>query len=300
VLQGALLVDKPSGPTSHDIVARVRRALGVSRIGHTGTLDPLATGLLVLLVGNVTRLAQFLAADRKEYLADIRLGIATDTYDAEGLEPSRRSAATTDLPALDSIAGALARFRGTFDQLPPPFSAKKIAGRRAYEAARDRKPVDLRPVQVTVHDLELVARTDDVVRLRVLCSAGFYVRSLAHDLGVALGCGAHLAGLRRTRAGVFTLEEATPLSTIEQEKAEAAARLVPSDALLGHLPALRLSEEGTRRAAHGNLVGPGHLTDGSANAAATDRLRLLDPAGRLVAVAERQVDGSLHPVVVLV
>jgi len=297
-LQGALLVDKPSGPTSHDVVARVRRALGVSRIGHTGTLDPLATGLLVLLVGNVTRLAQFLAGDLKEYLADVRLGVATDTYDAEGLDPSRRSPA--DVPALDSIAGALVRFRGTFDQLPPPFSAKKIAGQRAYKAARDRQPVDLRPVQVTVHDLELVSQIDDVVRLRVLCSAGFYVRSLAHDLGVALGCGAHLAGLRRIRAGAFSVDQATVLSTIEQERAEAAARLVPSDVLLGHLPALRLSEEGTRRATHGNLVGPAHVTDASANVGTADRLRLLDPSGHLVAIAERLGDGSLHPVVVLV
>jgi tRNA pseudouridine55 synthase len=297
-LQGALLVDKPSGPTSHDVVARVRRALGVSRIGHTGTLDPLATGLLVLLVGNVTRLAQFLAGDLKEYLADVRLGVATDTYDAEGLDPSRRSPA--DVPALDSIAGALVRFRGTFDQLPPPFSAKKIAGQRAYKAARDRQPVDLRPVQVTVHNLELVSQIDDVVRLRVLCSAGFYVRSLAHDLGVALGCGAHLAGLRRIRAGAFSVDQATVLSTIEQERAEAAARLVPSDVLLGHLPALRLSEEGTRRATHGNLVGPAHVTDASANVGTADRLRLLDPSGHLVAIAERLGDGSLHPVVVLV
>jgi len=297
-LQGALLVDKPSGPTSHDVVARARRALGVSRIGHTGTLDPLATGLLVLLVGNVTRLAQFLAGDLKEYLADVRLGVATDTYDAEGLDPSRRSPA--DVPALDSIAGALVRFRGTFDQLPPPFSAKKIAGQRAYKAARDRQPVDLRPVQVTVHDLELVSQIDDVVRLRVLCSAGFYVRSLAHDLGVALGCGAHLAGLRRIRTGAFSVDQATVLSTIEQERAEAAARLVPSDVLLGHLPALRLSEEGTRRATHGNLVGPAHVTDASANVGTADRLRLLDPSGHLVAIAERLGDGSLHPVVVLV
>jgi len=299
LISGALLVDKPSGPTSHDIVARVRRALGVSRIGHTGTLDPLATGLLVLLVGNVTRLAQFLAGDLKEYLADVRLGIATETYDAEGLDLSHRSPGG-ELPALETIAAALDRFRGTFDQVPPHFSAKKVAGRRAYEAARDRKPVDLRPVTVTVHDLELVSRTDDVVRLRVLCSAGFYVRSLAHDLGVALGCGAHLAGLRRTKAGVFSVEQATALATIEHEGAEVAARLLPSETLLAHLPGLRLSEDGARRAAHGNLIGPAHLTEVSGTADGAERLRLLDPGGRLVAVAERQGDGSLHPVVVLV
>jgi len=298
-LQGALLVDKPSGPTSHDIVARVRRVLGVSRIGHTGTLDPLATGLLVLLVGNATRLAQFLAGDRKEYLADVRLGITTDTYDAEGLDPSNRSSAR-ELPDLESIGAALDRFRGTFDQVPPPFSAKKIAGRRAYEAARDRKPVDLRPVEVTVHDLELVAQMDDVVRLRVLCSAGFYVRSLAHDLGVALGCGAHLAGLRRTKAGAFSVEQATALATLEQERVEAGRRLVPGETILGHLPGLRLSEDGVRRAAHGNPIRPAHLIDVSGDIGGADRLRLLDPGGHLVAVAERQGDGSLHPVVVLV
>jgi tRNA pseudouridine55 synthase len=298
-MTGLLLVDKPSGPTSHDIVARVRRVLGVSRIGHTGTLDPLATGLLVLLVGNVTRLAQFLSGDEKEYLADVRLGIATDTYDAEGLDPSYRSTAS-ELPSADSIAAALDRFRGTFAQVPPPFSAKKIAGRRAYEAARHRKLVDLRPVQVTVHDLELVSRTDDVARLRVRCSAGFYVRSLAHDLGVALGCGAHLAQLRRTRAGAFSVEQAAALSTIEAERVEAASRLLPSETLLSHLPGVQLSEEGVRRAAHGNLLGPAHLAETSGNVGVAHRLRLLDPDGRLVAVAERQDDGSLHPIVVLV
>jgi tRNA pseudouridine55 synthase len=280
-------------------VSRVRRALGVSRIGHTGTLDPLATGLLVLLVGPVTRLAQFLVSDIKEYLADVRLGIATDTYDAEGLDPATLGNVER-LPSSRDIADALHRFRGTFQQTPPPYSAKKVGGRRAYEDARVRRPVELQPVQVTVHELALLSRSGDLVRLRVVCSAGFYIRSLAHDLGLALGCGGHLAALRRTKAGAFCVEQGAPLATIEAEQANARARLVSPDVLLGHMPAVRLSEDGTRRVTHGNFVGPSHLTDEAPPIVNAARVRLIDPAGRLLAVAERLGDGSLHPVVVLV
>ncbi len=190
VMTGALLVDKPAGPTSHDVVARARRALGTSRIGHTGTLDPLATGLLVLLVGRATRLAQFLVGDVKEYLADVRLGIETRTYDAEGLDgepPDDGTEVGQALPALDAIETALGAFRGTFLQTPPPYSAKKVAGRRAYEHARRDTQVELRPVEVTVHQLEIVRATGSAVSLRLVCTAGFYVRSLAHDLGRSAG-----------------------------------------------------------------------------------------------------------------
>jgi tRNA pseudouridine55 synthase len=301
MLTGALLVDKPAGPTSHDVVARVRRALGIPRIGHTGTLDPLATGLLVLLIGQATRLAQFLVGDVKEYVADIRLGIETDTYDAEGqpVEAMAMPIARSEIQDA-AVASALEAFRGTFQQVPPPHSAKKVAGRRAYEHARRHDPLELAPVEVTVHRLERLEGAEGLVRLRVLCSAGFYVRSLAHDLGRALGCGAHLAALCRTRVGAFSIEEACSLAAIEADGPGAGDRLLPLDRLVGDMPALRLSEEGVRRAGHGNAVSPRHLTQGGLPDPGQPRVRLIDPVGRLVAIAAHGADGLLHPVVVLV
>jgi tRNA pseudouridine55 synthase len=324
---GALVIDKPSGPTSHDVVARVRRSLRSRRVGHTGTLDPLATGVLVLLTGRATRLARFLVKDDKEYVADIRLGISTPTYDATSLPLDFRLKAEATRPqaqaeghALEAhsqeththdefrgfrlqaedLDAVLEQFRGTFRQTPPPFSAKKVAGRRAYEHARRQEPVELLPVEVTVHDLQIASHAEDLLRLRVACSAGFYVRSLAHDLGQRLGCGAHLEALRRTRTGRFTIDEAVPLDQVEAEGSKAARRLTPLTTLLDHLPALRLSEEGARRAAHGAAVAPWQITDGLAAAASTAQVRLLDPAGDLLAVADRGSDALLHPVVVLV
>ena len=212
-MHGALLVDKPSGPTSHDIVGFTRRLLKTTRVGHTGTLDPLATGLLVILVGHATRLAQFLVGDEKEYIADVRLGVSTPTYDAASLD--------------EDVERVLDTFRGSFQQTPPPFSAKKVAGVAAYVRARRNESVDLKPVLVTVRELQVlptstikhrssaigpdpsaigpdpsaighrpsVVDRNGLLRLRVTASAGFYVRSLAHDLGQRLGCGAHLEAL---------------------------------------------------------------------------------------------------------
>ena len=302
-MTGGLLVDKPAGPTSHDVVARARRALGVSRIGHTGTLDPLATGLLVLLVGRATRLAQFMASDVKEYVADIRLGIETATYDAEGLDAGRAEDQKNPgaaLPETGAISAALEAFRGTFLQVPPPFSAKKVAGRRAYAHARGQTPIALPPVEVTTHQLEIMQSSGARLRLRLVCSAGFYVRSLAHDLGRALGCGAHLQALRRTGAGGFSVDEAISLMELEERRAEASARLLSPSQLLKDMPALRLSEEGVRRVEHGNVVSPRHLLDAVPVQPGMARVQLLDGSSELIAVAETSADGSLHPVVVLV
>jgi tRNA pseudouridine55 synthase len=321
---GALLVDKPSGPTSHDVVAVARRLLKTSRIGHTGTLDPLATGLLVLLVGPATRLARFLAADEKEYIADVRLGVATPTYDAASLPPGvRYPLAGIRYPAEAELEAALDGFRGAFLQAPPPFSAKKVGGVRAYDRARKAEQVDLPPAPVTVHELQ-VLRSPDVghrmsdiesgglVRLRVVASAGFYVRSLAHDLGRALGCGAHLEALRRTRVGRFRIEEAATLDALQTA---AGDRVLPIDALLGHLPAVTLTEAGLRRAAHGNALARAHLKNGDSprflpaetgtgpvfqpETGTGPVFRVLDPAGETMAVAEARPDGLLHPLVVL-
>jgi tRNA pseudouridine55 synthase len=300
-MNGVLVVDKPAGPTSHDVVAQVRRAIGISRIGHTGTLDPLATGVLPLVVGRATRLAQFLTASDKEYIADITLGAVSETYDAEGpLRPTATGPFTCGQP--QRLEAVLAEFRGTHWQIPPPYSAKKIAGTPAYRLARRHKPVELRPVAVTVHQLEALDATAEMIRLRLVCSSGFYVRTLAHELGERLGCGAYLSGLRRTRAGAFTLSQAVPLATIEAEGFDGASHLAAIDSLLEELPAVVLDEKGTRRASHGNAVTLGHLTGSGAAVAAVpgSRVRLLDQAGRLLAIAEWQAGALLHPAIVLV
>ena len=324
VMDGALLVDKPSGMTSHDVVARVRRALRTPRVGHTGTLDPSATGLLVLLVGRATRLSQFLVLDFKEYIADIRLGISTPTYDAESLpDDFRLTADATDADGrersggverqphgmlampeaftLDAVEGVLPEFRGTYWQVPPPYSAKKVAGTRAYELARRHQHVELKPAQVTAREIEVLHYVaDGLVRVRVACSAGFYVRSLAHDLGQRLGCGAHLEALRRTKAGSFTILDATPLEELEANPDALAGRILGMNEVLAELPALTLTEEGARRASHGNGVPACEIACGVTDGAPHPRVRLLDPDGALMAVAERAPDGLLHPVVVLV
>lgn len=312
-MHGALLVDKPSGPTSHDIVGFTRRLLQTARVGHTGTLDPLATGLLVLLVGRATRLSQFLVSDEKEYIADIRLGIATPTYDAASVAEARGARREVRVTA-EQIRAVLADFTGTFSQIPPQHSAKKIEGVRAYEMARKNETVNLKPVEVTVHELELLepnaaARTShlappdsSLVRLRVLCSSGFYVRSLAHDLGQVLGCGGHLEALRRTRAGRFRIEDAATLDTLERMgSAAAAARLLRMNDLLADYPAVRVTQEGLRRTFNGNSLAPQHLAEmaGASGPESGHRVRILGPDGELISVAERRPDGFLHPLLVL-
>jgi tRNA pseudouridine55 synthase len=309
-MHGALLIDKPSGPTSHDIVAFARRALKTPAVGHTGTLDPLATGLLVLLVGHATRLARFLVTDEKEYIAAVRLGISTPTYDAQSLEAggARREVRVTT----GQIRAVLPDFLGTFPQLPPAYSAKKVAGERAYKKARRNQEVELKPVEVTVRELELLDRgtndpgTEDqgprdpgLIRLRIVCTAGFYVRSLAQDLGQLLGCGAHLEALRRIRAGQFRLADALTLDAVEAGGPAIGGRLVDLNALLPGMPAVALTEEGLRRALNGNTLAPAHL-DGPVPEAGTDaKVRVLDDSGRLLSVAERRADGLLHPLLVL-
>ena len=295
-MDGVLVIDKPAGPTSHDVVARMRRVLGTKRIGHTGTLDPFATGVLPLVVGRATRLASFLSGDEKEYEAGVRLGLATETYDGTQLSGEAIPApAGVDRTAIEA---ALDRFRGTFDQMPPPYSAKKIEGVPAYRLARKNRPVELRPVPVTVSELTLDEYTQGLARIRVRATAGFYVRSLAHDLGKMLGCGAHLETLQRTRAGNFVLQASIPLHDAEVEPRRAEAATVPLDRLLPEIPAVTLSERGVWRATHGNEVTAADLT---APFSGTDgQRRLLDGAGQLLGIAESRPGGALHPVVVLV
>ena len=317
LMHGALLVDKPSGPTSHDVVAFVRRTLKTPRVGHTGTLDPLATGLLVLLVGHATRLAQYLVTDEKEYIAHVRLGLATPTYDAQGLGEARgeeRGARSDVRVTPEQIAAVLPDFLGTFPQLPPPFSAKKVGGVKAYEKARKNETLELKPVEVTVRELEVLpsappasplappasplAPDPTLLRLRVVCSAGFYVRSLAHDIGKVLGCGAHLEALRRTRAGRFLVDDAATLEALDARGVASADRLIPLRALLADMPAVSLTEEGLRRAGHGNTLAPHHLA-GPATPRTRGPVCILDAAGGVLAIADARADGLLHPLMVL-
>jgi tRNA pseudouridine55 synthase len=334
-MDGLLIVDKPAGPTSHEVVARVRRALGERRIGHTGTLDPAATGVLALVLGRATRLARFLSASDKSYDAVLRLGVATDTNDAEGTPagPSYQG----PLPSRDMIERALDAFRGTFLQQPPDYSAKKIDGVRSYRLARaaSRERSSARaepratarteaeaspettqhgrrrspdPVGVTARAIDIVRVEGDCVAVHVTCSAGFYVRALARDLGEQLGIGAHLLSLRRTRSGDLTLDQALALDAIERDPAHGLRAVVPLSRMLPGLSSVTLTSEGVRHAVHGRDLGPGDVEKGvgslfhqSDQKKTPDPFfRLVDPAGDLVAIASPAgASGLLHPAVVL-
>src|SRR5262245_37163736 len=295
-MHGLLIIDKPAGPTSHDVVARVRRALRTKRVGHTGTLDPLATGVLPLVVGSATRLASLLSGADKEYVATIRLGRVTDTYDAAALDgPPPELPTGIDAAVLDA---ALNQFRGTFQQVPPAFSAKKIGGVPAYKLARRQAPVQPTAGKVTVRDLILERYADGLAKVRVTASAGFYVRSLAHDVGQCLGCGAYLETLRRVGVGTYREDSAIRLDDVERESAGAARWIIPMEQLLPEIPAVVLNERAVRRATHGNEIMSEDVTvPGPVGAT---KYRLLDSSGRLIAIAEALPDGLLHPVTVLV
>jgi tRNA pseudouridine55 synthase len=300
-LDGLLVIDKPEGPTSHDVVARVRRLLRIPGVGHTGTLDPMATGVLPLVLGKATRLARFLTADAKRYQAEVRLGWATDTYDRLGEQ-------TGDAVAMDvtreRVEAALEAFRGEIMQTPPAYSAKKIGGESAHRLARRGEAVTPAPVQVTVHHLELLELSGDRLTLDVHSSAGFYVRSLAHDLGAAIGCGAHLSALRRTASGDWTLAHSIPLADCERDVDAMRARIVPMSRLLAGWPAVTVNVDGERRVRHGQALRPADLLSPAAAPAIegmqTEGIRVLTGAGDLIAIAQHRPDGLLHPGLVLV
>ena len=307
---GVLVIDKPAGPTSHDIVACVRRTLSLKKVGHLGTLDPLATGVLPLVVGRATRLASLLAGASKQYDAVIRLGLITDTYDITGTvvgggDAPRPDPTSTEIdglqPSPGTIAHAAAGFVGSYPQRPPPFSAKKIDGVRAYDLARRQQPVEVTPAQVTVEALTVLSIDGPRVRCRIVCSSGFYIRSLAHDLGDTLGCGGCLETLRRERHGPFNLQAAVPLAQIVEKRAWVATQFVPMGSLLPSIPAVVVSDQGARRAAHGNPLRVADMVPAAGLPLPnTGRVRVLDERGRLLAVADRRGDGTLHPKIVLV
>jgi tRNA pseudouridine55 synthase len=295
---GVLVVDKPQGPTSHDVVTLARRALGVSRIGHTGTLDPMATGVLPLVIGRATRLAQFLTASDKDYEATVAFGRATNTYDAMGTVVTSSDAR----PTRAQIEEALKQFRGTFEQTPPAFSAKNIDGARSYEIARKAKDgvVTLpKAVIVTVRELGLVSFDGETAVLHMRVTAGFYVRSLTHDLGAALGMGGVLTALRRTRSGEFGLEGAVPLADVLQAGREAlAARLQPFSGLLPDLPAVTLrGPEQVVKIKNGVEIAPADLV--AALSPLPELVRVMGLDGTLVALARpAKTAGFLHASIV--
>ena len=300
-MNGVLVIDKPPGPTSHDVVVRIRRATETKRVGHTGTLDPIASGVLPLVLGRAARLARFLGTSDKDYDALIKLGLETDTYDVTGRPTYGGFPQAVGQLSSERIDEALREFRGSYLQAPPPFSAKRVAGTRAYRLARRGVPIQLPASAVSVSRLELSNFEGDLLRLRVTCSAGFYVRALAHEIGVRLGTGACLQGLRRLRSGEFGLDGAVSLEAVERDAKVADARLVPMSRLLNSLPGVTLTIRGARLAACGNLIGQADLAVPAGPFALATRVRLFDPQGQLIALAEPTGEpGVLHPLVVVV
>jgi tRNA pseudouridine55 synthase len=289
------VVDKPRGLTSHDVVDAVRRALGTRRVGHLGTLDPLATGVLPLAVRDATKLVPFVATDPKVYAGAIELGAATDTFDAEGRVVRR---AEGPLPREGAVRAALAAFVGEISQVPPMYSSVKHEGEPLYRIARRGGHVERAPRKVRIHAIVVHGFRPPLVDVEVTCSAGTYVRTLADDLGRELGCGAHLANLRRTRSGPFLAEQAIALETLAGAAApgEADALLLDPAAVLG-FPTARLGAGEARRVAHGGDV-PAPPAAGPPLAPGR-RVCALGPDGELVAVMEVRPDRRLYPLRVL-
>ncbi len=253
VVSGVLVVDKPVGLTSHDVVQIIRRGTGIRRAGHTGTLDPRASGVLVILIGPAVRLSEYVSASDKRYQATIRLGSATDTYDSEGRVVS---SASVDGITEDHFKKVLESFIGEIEQVPPPFSAVKVKGRKAYEMAREGEEVDLKPRKIKVYSLEILEWAPPEVVIDVYCSSGTYVRSLANDLGQALGTGAHLVGLRRTKSGRFTLRDAVPLRRLKEafDAGDWYKYLIPAADALGDWPMLELDADQVELIRHGHRI----------------------------------------------
>jgi len=288
VIFGLLNVNKPSGPTSHDIVAAVRRGAGERRVGHGGTLDPLASGVLILALGQATRLLEYASGSDKTYRAHLHLGVETDSYDAEGQIVSERPL-PPDLDAgrLDAVLDA---FRGPIEQVPPVYSAVKVDGKAAYERTRAGEAVQLAPRQVDIHTLRLIEFQPPVAALEVVCSSGTYIRSLAHDIGEALGCGAYLSGLNRTASGSFTLDGSVEWELLRRAFDDGSWQqyLLPPDAVLANNPVVQLSADEARMIANGNDVPLVQPADGLG--------RAYDPSGRFIAVLEADPAVSVwHP-----
>ena len=297
-MDGVVIIDKPAGLTSHDVVVRLRHLLGTRRIGHTGTLDPFATGVLVMLVGRATRLAKFLADGVKEYEAVVRFGFETDTGDRTGTRSAECGLTNGELAVKAAAAdweSVFEKFRGDILQVPPMYSAKKIEGRKLYELARKGLEVERKPERVTIHALERLSGDGlgpSEMRIRVGCSAGTYIRTLAEDIGRESGLMAHLAELRRTRAGEFDLSQAVTLDELEARRDV----LLPMAAAVSHLSAATIPDERIERTRNGlaSRIRADDLYDGQA-------VRIVDGRGELLAVGEyREDEMAVQPKVVLI
>jgi tRNA pseudouridine55 synthase len=291
-MNGVLIIDKPAGLTSHDVVSRVRRILQQRSVGHLGTLDPLATGVLPLVLGNMTRLAQFYIASEKTYEGAVRFGFATDTFDSDG-EPigSPQPVALT----LDQARELAHKFLGSIEQMPPPFSAKKIQGVPAYKLARKKKEVPLKPVQVEIKEFEILSFEADCAHFRARVASGTYMRSVAHDMGQLAGCGAHLESLRRTSVAEFTIDCAHTLEDLERaaRSGEIDNVLVHPRQLLPSLPSVTATDEIVSRIRHGRPVNLPELSR------ARD-VKVFYGQRDLIAISTRVAGTLFHPRIVLV
>jgi tRNA pseudouridine55 synthase len=308
---GALVINKPKGKTSHDVVDAVRHLAGFRQIGHLGTLDPLGTGILVLLLGRATRLVQFYAGRRKRYAAGFRFGFATDTYDSDGEAQGPDTTPVLDAGVLEKLASERI---GRFEQRPPAFSAKKVRGRPAYELARKKQEVELKPVEVEIYEYQLQGIEGSLARFVIECSSGTYIRALAHEMGQKLGCGAHLAEITRTAVGEFSLEQAITLE--ELAEASRAGRfancLIKLENLLPNFPRVNVLPVIEKRVRHGSKfnISLGQLQPGRTETAPgataeldggppkTPRLRVFNQQDKLIAIAEAVVPRTYQPVVV--
>jgi tRNA pseudouridine55 synthase len=289
-MNGLLVLDKPSGVTSHDVVAIVRRATGEKSIGHLGTLDPMATGVLPLLLGKYTRLAQFFGQAEKHYTGQIRFGFATDSFDAEGIPVTDVRPLTLSLEELQALGQ---RFSGEIDQLPPIFSAKKINGVAAHKLARAGAEVAVKPVRITIHNFALTSLDGDTAAFTMAVSAGGYVRSVAHELGQLAGCGAHLSSLRRTRAGVFVLDQAITIDQLKSASiAELQALLPHPRTLLPEMPSVTVDDQVAGRLRNGMQV---NLPDFSQ----APLLKIFTTPTDLLAIGRRIAGTLVQPIVVL-
>ncbi len=293
-LDGVIVVNKPEGWTSHDVVAKMRGIAGTRRVGHLGTLDPIATGVLPVMIGQVTRLAQFWDKSEKAYEAVVRFGFATSSYDKQG-EPT--GPINDPHITAEQIEACIASMRGEIEQTPPPVSAKKINGVPAYKLTRKNIPVELAPVKVSIYELTLLELTGVLARFRVRCSAGTYIRSIAHQLGILLGCGAHVVELVRTRSGPFSLDKSFTLEQLQQLRDEdnLASALLPAAELLPQFPAVFVDDIITAQIRQGRdfNTSPFRVNAG------TEHVKAIDRAGKLVAIGRIALPHVYHPVVVL-
>lgn len=291
-LNGVMVVDKPAGWTSHDVVAKARRLLGERSIGHLGTLDPMATGVLPLVLGRMTRLCQFYSSSEKAYEGTIRLGVATDTYDAEGEQLGVEKIINV---TLDEIVACTAGFRGLIQQIPPPFSAKKIKGVPAYKLARKKQDVELQPVDVEVKEFAIDGLEADLIAFHCRVSSGTYVRSLAHELGQKLGTGAHLASLRRTASAEFTIEQSHTLEEIAEVCARGGVEelLFHPRRVLPEIPCVTATDEDIAKIRHGRTVNLPEMSR-------SRWVKVFAGQAELVCLASRVAGTLFHPKVVLI